>query len=594
MMALQDYFREVMNINQMEDGEAKAQASKTLFKKLNEAKMPEQFNWAADVFEGIHVKERGSQNALVWVNIDTGAELSFTYSEFAGKGNQLLNYLRKHGLKKGESLYMVIPLVPEIWFASLATLKGGLVSVPTAMTMTVRELEYRFETFEPQAILADNDSAPLIDEALKKVGGTPKVKIILGAREGWKSYSEVDQESSSAAAEMTRPEDFTICFFTSGTTGLAKRVAHTAISYPVGHLSTANIIGIKPGDIHNNLSQPGWAKWAWSSFFAPLNVGATTTGFYYPGRLDIGRYLGAVARCKVNTFCAPPTAWRAFILADLSKFKFEALRESVSAGEPLNPEIIQTWQRFTGTEVRDFYGQTESTAMIGNPPWNKGRVVPGSFGQPHFLYDITLMDDDGREITVADEVGHIVIQLDRWRAGGLFAEYIGDPEKMAEVFIGNHYYTGDRAFFDDKGNWWFVGRSDDLIKSSDYRVGPFEVESALIEHLAVAEAAVVGSPDAKRWQLVKAFVILVPGHEPSPQLAADLFKHCINVLAKFKIPRIIEFVPEVPKTLSGKIKRVDLRNNEIVTKEKGVRGKHEYFYHEFPELSSTVSPVTND
>ncbi|HZE20824.1 MAG TPA: AMP-binding protein, partial [Desulfobaccales bacterium] len=471
-----------------------------------------------------------------------------------------MNLLRKHGLQKGDSLYMVIPLVPEIWFASLATLKGGMVSVPTAMTMTVRELEYRFETYPPHSILADNDSAPLIDEAIKKVGCTPKVKIILGEREGWKSYSEAAQQSSEAEAEKTKPEDISICFFTSGTTGMAKRVAHTSVSYPVGHLSTANIIGIKPGDIHNNLSQPGWAKWAWSSFFAPLNVGATTVGLYYPGRLDIEKYLGAVDRLKVNTFCAPPTAWRAFILADLAKFKFEALRESVSAGEPLNPEIIQTWQKFTGTEVRDFYGQTESTAMIGNPPWNKGKIVPGSFGQPAFLYDIALVDDDGREITTTDEVGHITIRLDRWRALGLYKEYLGDPEKMNEVFVGKYYYTGDRAFFDDKGNWWFVGRADDVIKSSDYRVGPFEVESALIEHLAVAEAAVVGSPDPKRWQLVKAFVILVPGHEPTPELAADLFKHSMNVLAKFKIPRIIEFVPEVPKTLSGKIKRVDLRN----------------------------------
>ena len=586
-MTLQSYFKELMDINQMEDNGQKAQASKSLFKKLNDAPMPDRFNWAEEVFEGIHVRERGAQTALLWLNIDSGEEHRYTYSELADKSNQFLNFLRKYGIGKGESVYMMIPSVAEIWFASLATVKGGLVSVPTAMTMTVRELEYRFETYKPQAILADKDSAPLIDEALASVGAAPKVKIILGERDGWHSYGEVEKESNAAEAEKTKPEDIILCFFTSGTTGMAKRVAHTAVSYPLGHLSTANIIGIKPGDVHNNLSQPGWAKWAWSCFFAPLSVGAATAGFYYPGRLDVEKYLAAVDRCKVNTFCAPPTAWRAFILADLGKFKFEALRESVSAGEPLNPEIIQTWQRFTGTEIRDFYGQTESTAMIGNPPWNKGKIVPGSFGQPHFMYDIALMDDDGDEIDKPDEVGHIAVRLDRWRAMGLFTEYLGNPEKMKEVFVDSYYYSGDRASFDSKGNWWFVGRADDVIKSSDYRVGPFEVESAVIEHAAVAEAAVVGSPDPKRWQLVKAFVILAPGNEPSPELARDIFKHCSNVLAKFKIPRIIEFVPDVPKTLSGKIRRVDLRYDEIAHKEKGERGEHEYFYHEFPELKAS-------
>ncbi len=585
-MALQSYYRKIMDISMMADDAKKAEASKAVFASLNQAKMPDRFNWAEEIFEGIHVEERGDQLALHWLNIDTDEERRFTYAELARKSNQFLNYLRKYGISKGESIYMMIPSIPETWFASLATVKGGLVSVPTAMTMTVREMEYRFQSFAPHAVIANQDSAPIIDAALQIVGATPKVKIIIGEREGWKSYAEVERERDSAKAEPTKPEDIIICFFTSGTTGMAKRVAHSAVSYPLGHLSTANIIGIKPGDIHNNLSAPGWAKWAWSCFFAPFNVGAATAGLHYPGRLDIERYLGAVDRLQVNTFCAPPTAWRAFILADLGKFKFAGLRESVSAGEPLNPEIIQTWRRFTGTEIRDFYGQTESTAMIGNPPWNKGKIVAGSFGQPHFLYDIALVDDDGKEVTKANEVGLISVRLDRWRSLGLFTEYLGSPEKMKEVFRGNYYYTGDRASFDEKGYWWFVGRADDVIKSSDYRVGPFEVESAIIEHEAVAEAAVVGSPDPKRWQLVKGFVILRPGYEPSPELAADLFKHCANVLAKFKIPRILEFVPEVPKTLSGKIRRIELRQNEITKKEKGQRGEHEYFYQDFSPSKS--------
>jgi acyl-coenzyme A synthetase/AMP-(fatty) acid ligase len=224
--------------------------------------------------------------------------------------------------------------------------------------------------------------------------------------------------------------------------------------------------------------------------------------------------------------------------------------------------------------------------MIGNPPWYKGKVIPGSFGRPTFLYDVVLLDDDGKEITKPDEVGHIAVRLSNWRPIGLFREYLGAPEKMAEVFRGNYYYTGDRAYFDEKGYWWFVGRADDVIKSSDYRIGPFEVESALVEHPAVAEAAVVGSPDPQRWQLVKAFVILKPGYEPSRELALELFKHCIKVLAKFKIPRIIEFVPELPKTISGKIRRVELREIEAKSKQAGEKRPHEYFYQDFPELKS--------
>lgn len=586
-MGLESYYKDLMKVNSMENNEEKAKASKALFEKLNHAQLPTHFNWAEEIFEGLHVKERGNQPALIWVHLDTDEERKYTYAELAANGNKFLNYVRKFGIEKGESVYMMIPSVPETWFSTLASIKGGFVTVPTATTMTVRELEYRFETYPPHVILADEASAPLIDEALQAVGAKPKVKIVLGKKDGWNSYSEVEKEGTQAVAAELKIDDVILCFFTSGTTGMAKRVAHTATSYPLGHLSTANIMGLKPGDVHNNLSQPGWAKWAWSCFFAPFNVGATSTGFFYPSKFDTTKYLAAVAKYKVNTFCAPPTAWRAFILLDLGQFDFSAIRESVSAGEPLNPEIIQKWKKYTGSEIRDFYGQTESTAMIGNPPWYKGKIVVGSFGAPSFMHDIVLLDDDGKEINKADDVGHIAVRLDRWKPLGLFKEYLGAPEKMNDVFIGNYYYTGDRASFDEKGYWWFVGRADDVIKSSDYRVGPFEVESALLEHPAVAETAVVGSPDPNRYQLVKGYVILKPGFDPSRELALELFQHSLNVLAKFKIPRIIEFVPEVPKTISGKIRRVELRDMEIAKKGKSERGKHEYFFHEFPELKSS-------
>jgi acetyl-CoA synthetase/4-hydroxybutyrate---CoA ligase (AMP-forming) len=585
-MAMESVYKEAMAINSMDDMEKRREAAKAFFEKINHMELPEYFNWAEEILEGLQAKERGDQPAIVWADMGTGEERRYTYRQLAAEGNRCLNFLRKNGIEQGQNMYMMIPIVPETWFATLACLKGGLINVPTATSMTVRELQFRFENYAPDSIVAEEAAAEAIDEALEATGAKPKIKIVLGKRDGWISYSELAGESETAEGARIKKDDVLICFFTSGTTGLAKQVGHSATSYPMGHLSTATIIGIRPGEVHHNLSAPGWAKWAWSSFFAPLNMGATVAGFHFT-TLDPKTYLEYVCKYKVATFCAPPTAWRAFVGLDLTQFDFSALRYSVSAGEPLNPEIIQQWKKHTGTEIRDFYGQTESTAMIGNPPWMEGKMRLGSFGSPFYMYDVTLADDTGDEITKAEQTGHIVVRLDRWRAIGLFTEYIGNPEKMSQVFIDNYYYTGDRAYFDDDGYWWFVGRADDVIKSSDYRVGPFEVESALIEHPAVAEAAVVGSPDPKRYQLVKAFVILVPGYEPSRELALELFQHTINILAKFKIPRIIEFVTEVPKTISGKIRRIELREGEIIRKNKGAeKGQNEYLYHEFPELSS--------
>ncbi len=584
---MKNLYREVMDINMMDDDDRKKDVAKAFFDKLNFMELPEYFNWASEIFDGMHVKERGDKKALIWADIATKENLSFTYSEFAGHGNQCLNSLRKAGVEKGNNMYMMVPIVPATWFTSYACIKGGLVAVPTATTMTVRELEFRFKTYAPDSLLVDEVYTDIVDEALKMTNCTPKIKLVLGKKEGWISYSTLEDEATEAEAAKTKSDDLLFCFFTSGTTGLPKRVGHTAVSYPLGHLSTSVMTGIRTDDIHHNLGAPGWAKWAWSSFFAPLNVGATASGFNFTV-LDGEQYLDMITTHKISTFCAPPTAWRVFINLDTSRFDFSALRQSIGAGEPLNPEVISRWKELTGTEIRDFYGQTESTAMIGNHPWMNGKMRSGSFGQPSFMYDVALVDDEGKEITVPDEPGHIVVKLDKWRSLGLFTEYIGNPEKMASVFVDNYYYTGDRASIDGDGYWWFVGRSDDVIKSSDFRIGPFEVESALIEHAAVAESAIVGVPDEKRHQLVKAFVILKPDFKPSRELALELFQHTIDILAKFKIPRIIEFVPEVPKTLSGKIRRVELRQQEVDRKKKGQEsgGREEYFYWDFPELSS--------
>ncbi len=585
-MGMESLYQEVMDINMMDDNDSKKDAAKAYFDKFNSMELPEYFNWASEVFEGLHVKERGDKKALIWADVATGESKEFSYQEFSQQGNQCLNKLRQAQVAKGDNCYMMVPIVPETWFTSLACIKGGFVAVPTATTMTVRELEFRFETYPPESLLADEIYTDIIDEALKATGMTPKIKLVLGNKDGWTSYSELDSESAEAEAAQTKSDDLLFCFFTSGTTGLPKRVGHTASSYPLGHLSTSVMTGIRTDDIHHNLGAPGWAKWAWSSFFAPLNVGATASGFNFTV-LDGDKYLTQITKHKISTFCAPPTAWRMFINLDTSKFDFSSLRQSIGAGEPLNPEVISRWKELTNTEIRDFYGQTESTAMIGNHPWMNGKMRSGSFGQPSFMYDVALVDDEGKEITVPDEPGHIVVKLDKWRSVGLFTEYIGNPEKMAGVFIDNYYYTRDRASIDEDGYWWFVGRSDDVIKSADFRIGPFEVESALLEHKAIAESAIVGVPDEKRHQLVKAFVILKENEEPSRELALELFQHTINILAKFKIPRIIEFVPQVPKTLSGKIRRVELRDQEVKRQSSGSTDQgHEYFYWDFPELSS--------
>ncbi|MFA5902632.1 MAG: AMP-binding protein [Desulfobacula sp.] len=584
---MKEFFKEVIRINMMEDALEKEASAREMFKRLNSMETPEYFNWAAEVFEDLHVSKNPDKQALIWTDLDTLEIKTYTYGQLLQKANQLINFLSKSGVKQGDNLYMMSPVLPESWFACLACIKAGIVLVPTAVTMTQRELEFRFETYPPKAILAEENGACLIDRALEQTRAESGVKLVLGKKEGWTSFEETENEFTEAAAAKTKSSDILFCFFTSGTTGLPKRVGHTAASYPLGHLSTTVMIGVRPDDIHHNLSAPGWAKWAWSSFFAPFNVGAVTTGFKF-FVLDGEQYLDAVSKHGVTTFCAPPTAWKMFVNMNLDSFDLSRIRQSVSAGEPLNASVIERWKRCTGTEIRDFYGQTETTAMIGNPPWMAGRLKPGYFGIPSFMYDVALVDNEGNEIKGPGQVGHIAVKLDQWRAKGLFLEYIGSPEKMSSVFVDHYYYTGDRASFDAEGYWQFEGRADDVIKSSDYRIGPFEVESALIEHPAVMEAAVVGAPDPNRYQLVKAYVILNPDYHASRELALELFKHTMTILPKFKIPRIIEFVPEVPKTVSGKVRRIELRQMETVRQE-GSASEHkinEYFYWDFQELSS--------
>jgi len=539
---------------------------------LNIAK-PKKFNWVTEVFENIHVKDNPDGDALIWTN--TEQTKKFSFKEMSVLCNRYLNFLRKHGLHQNDVIFSQMPLLPENWWTTMVSIKGGFQLIPAATVLTVHDIVYRFGKLMPAAVVADPDNAAKIDEAEVLAGKFVPVKIVVnGTRKGWISFNDVYEENNIALAANTNADDPLFLFFTSGTTGMPKVVTHTHFSYPFGHLTTASWIGLKKDDIHYNISQPGWAKFAWSSFFAPWSVGATVFAFYQTTRFNAKEHLSMLEKYKITTFCAPPTALRMLILEDLKSYSF-ALKECVAAGEPLNPEIIDAWKKGTGLILRDGYGQTESTCLIGNLPGDKLKY--GSMGKPTFLYDIVIADDGGNELP-ANEEGNITVRTNVQKPNGLFAEYFGDPEKKKDVFKHNLYYTGDKAYIDDDGYIWFVGRDDDVIKTSDYRVGPFEVESILLEHESVVESAVVGSPHAIKSSVVKAFVVLNSAYPPNQNTADEIFAFAKKNLAFYKTPRIIEFVTELPKTISGKIRRVELRGNEAQKKLQQQKGEYEYYF----------------
>lgn len=534
---------------------------------------PEKFNWVADIFEPLNSKVDPEGKALIWIYDNQRRDYSF--SALTEKSNQFLNFLRKHGIEKGDKLIAQLPLLPINWIGYLGCIKGGVVVSPTATSMKIRGMKFRFKAISPEVVIADAGSAQKIDDVESELGQAIKLKIIVGAeREGWVNVEEAFTESTEAEPADTRADDDLFYFFTSGTTGRPKVVVHTHFTYPVGHLTTASWVGLKKGDLHYNISQPGWAKFFWSSFFAPWNMGATILG-YHTDRFNAKEQLQNIQDLGVTTFCAPPTALRTLIQEDFAPYKFK-LRQCVAAGEPLNPEIIQVWKKGTGVTIRDGYGQTESTAMVCNLPGEK--VKFGAMGKPTFMYDIIIADEDGKELGPTEE-GNICVREKTGVGNGIFKTYLHDKEREGKVFKHGLYYTGDKAYSDADGYLWFVGRDDDVIKASDFRIGPFEVESVLLEHELVQEAAVVASPHKLRHNAVKAYVVLVKHATPSEALSKTLFRYAEQHLAKYKIPRIIEYVEDLPKTSSGKIRRVELREQEKINKEKAVACDRE-FYHD--------------
>jgi acetyl-CoA synthetase len=520
------------------------------------------FNWALDYFDTI--ASANDRPALHIVDED-GDETIRSFAELSAGSNRVANFLRDLGARAGDCLLLMLGNQVELWETLLAAIKLGVVVTPATTLLTTADLQDRVERGRVRHVVAGTDSV----SKFERVSGT-FTRIAVGeAIPGWHRYdASRDADAAFAAREVTRAGDPMLLYFTSGTTAKPKLVVHTHQSYPVGHLSTLYWIGLRTGDRHWNISSPGWAKHAWSSFFAPWNAEAMVFIFNY-ARFNATTVLDALVRHRVTSLCAPPTVWRMLVQHPLSDYPV-VLREVVSAGEPLNPEVIGQVQKAWGLTIRDGYGQTESTAQIGNSPGQP--VKAGSMGRPLPGYDVVLVDPEGH-VSATD--GEICLRLDE-RPLGLTCGYVDDDSKTADVMRDGYYHTGDIASRDSDGYLTFVGRVDDVFKASDYRLSPFELESVLIEHPAVAEAAVVPSPDPLRHAVPKAFVTLAAGFSPSRELAAEILSHCRNRLAPYKRIRRIEFAA-LPKTISGKIRRIELRQLEMDRRAGGGRGPHEFF-----------------
>ncbi|NDL58964.1 AMP-binding protein [Phytoactinopolyspora mesophila] len=525
-----------------------------------------EFNWALDWFD--HVADSRSDQTALWVVGTDGHETKRTFSELTIRSNQVANFLRESGVRRGDRVLVMLGNVAPLWEIMLALTKLGAVVIPATTLLGTDDVADRLERGDVRHVITDVTQT---DKFSGPSAGFQRIVVDAEAA-GWTTLAHADD--APVVFEPTGPtqaSDPLFLYFTSGTTSKPKLVEHTHASYPVGHLSTMYWIGLQPGDIHLNVSSPGWAKHAWSNFFAPWNAEATALVFNF-ARFDAAALLDVLARCEVTTFCAPPTVWRMLIQQDLNRWD-TSLREVIGAGEPLNPEVIEQVRRSWGLTIRDGYGQTETTALVGNSP---GMVVkPGSMGRPLPGYDVVLLDPDGNPAAE----GEVALDLTE-RPLGLMTGYQDAESGSADAAAGGYYRTGDVASRDADGYLTYVGRADDVFKASDYRISPFELESVLIEHEAVAEAAVVPSPDALRLAVPKAFVVLAEGHPATADTAEAILSFCRKRLAAFKRIRRVEF-GELPKTISGKIRRVELRTAELDRGPGEARRPGEYWEEDF-------------
>ncbi len=518
---------------------------------------PERFNFARDVID-IWAEQDAEKLAILWID-DAGGEVRRSFAQLAARSRKLCNVLTEAGVQRGDVIILMLGRKLEWWEVFTASLRMGAVISPGTTQLSARDLSYRINAANAVCLVTDDANAGKLDEIKNECPSIKATVLIDGDREGWINYqSAVDNAGDDFATVDTGSDEDAMCYFTSGTTGYPKMCMHSH-SYAIGHQTTGKYwLDLKPDDLHWNISDTGWAKAAWSSYFGPWNCGAGIF-IHDAAGFDARRVLEILQQYPITTMCGAPTIYRMLVLEELDQYRFASLRHCVGAGEPLNPEIIEIWKKASGITIRDGYGQTETVILCGSFPCIEPRF--GSMGKPAPGIDLDIIDNDGLPVAANTE-GDIAVKLVPTRPQGLFKEYKNDPEKTAETFKGDWYLTGDRAYKDEQGYFWFVSRSDDVILSAGYRIGPFEVESALIEHSAVAESAVVSSPDDTRGEVVKAFVVLAPGVEGSEELKQEIQAHVKKVTAPYKYPRKLEFVESLPKTVSGKIRRIELRERE--------------------------------
>ena len=533
------------------------------FMKNFKINVPDNFNFAYDIVDEL-AQNQPNKTAIVWCN-DEGDDATFTFSQLKYYSDKTANFFKSIGIKKGDPVMLVLKRHYEFWFCILALHKIGAICIPATHLLTPKDYIYRNNAADIKAIVSVSDAEVLENiEKAQSDSPTLKHKIVVGnTREGWYNFQQELENADEhfikpSGDEMTCNEDISLLYFTSGTTGHPKMVQHN-FTYPLGHILTAGYWqNVQDGGLHFTVADTGWAKAVWGKIYGQWICGSAVFVYDYD-KFVPQRLLEVLEKYNVTTFCAPPTIYRFLIKEDLSKYDLSGLKYCVIAGEPLNPEVYNQFLKITGLKLMEGYGQTECTVALATYPWVEPR--PGSMGQPSPGYDIDLVDENGNSCEVGEE-GQIVIRTATHKPVGMFDGYYRNKEKTDSVWYDGVYYTGDMAWRDEDGYYWFVGRADDVIKSSGYRIGPFEVESALMEHPAVLETAITAVSDEVRGQVVKATIVLAKGYTANDDLKIELQEHVKAVTAPYKYPRIIEFVTELPKTISGKIRRIELREQD--------------------------------
>ena len=534
------------------------------FKANYKVNIPEDFNFGFDVVDAWAEADK-NKKALVWCN-DHGEEKTFTFSDISRLSNKTANYFRSLGIKKGDVVMMILRRRWEYWICATALHKVGAVLIPGSLQLTKKDIVYRGNSAEVKAIICVNDDFVINQvEAFEKEIPTLENKIVVGEpRDGWRFFEDEIEPFSDKFARPTGDQatnwnDIMLVYFTSGTTGMPKMVQHN-FAHPLGHIVTAKYWQmVQENKLHMSVSDSGWAKFGWGKIYGQWICGAIIFAYdmdkFIPAKL-----LEVISKYKITTFCAPPTMYRFMLQEDLKKYDLSSIQRCCTAGEPLNPEVIKKWQEYTGHFIYEGFGQSEGSVLLANFQWFEPRL--GSTGKPSPIYDIHLVDKDGNDVKTGEEGSIVVMDVKNHPPVGLFTGYYKNPEMTEEKLLGKFYNTDDMASCDEDGYYCFIGRDDDVIKCSGYRIGPFEVESALLEHPSVVECAITGAPDPIRGQVVKATVVLAAGYTPSEELKKELQNHVKRVTAPYKYPRVIEFVDELPKTLGGKIKRGQIRKSD--------------------------------